>query len=213
MDALAAESLAPARLPVVESPALAALPGIAHAFFTREGGVSSGIYRGLNGGLGSNDEPEAVLENRRRMTAHLGLGEEAVVVVDPHGPVAQCRGDAQRPRAVIRPDAGGEAERCVVGLGDRLFFGVEGFDRDKGPKNLLLAEGSVGVGMGDQRRRQERGFAGANALAAQQHLVAGVESLVDPPLYGVARAAVDQRSHLIAAVEARPDDRIGERVA
>lgn len=76
MDALAAaESLAPTRLPVVESPALAALPGIAHAFFTREGGVSTGIYRGLNGGLGSNDDPDAVIENRRRMTAHLGLAE------------------------------------------------------------------------------------------------------------------------------------------
>lgn len=60
-------------LPVVESEALKALPGVRHAFFTREGGVSGGIYAGLNGGLGSNDEPYAVRENRRRMTAHLGL--------------------------------------------------------------------------------------------------------------------------------------------
>lgn len=60
-------------LPTVESNALKALPGIRHAFFTREGGVSEGIYAGLNGGLGSNDDPEAVRENRRRMIATLGL--------------------------------------------------------------------------------------------------------------------------------------------
>jgi YfiH family protein len=55
----------------VQSPALASLPGIRHAFFTREGGVSTGIYASLNGGLGSNDDPTNVAENRRRMAAAL----------------------------------------------------------------------------------------------------------------------------------------------
>lgn len=40
---------------------------IRHGFFTREGGVSSGIYRGLNVGVGSKDEAENVRENRRRV--------------------------------------------------------------------------------------------------------------------------------------------------
>ena len=76
MDAFArSDSPRAGPLPVVESAALTGLPGVAHAFFTREGGVSEGIYRGLNGGLGSNDSREAVIENRRRMTAHLGLPE------------------------------------------------------------------------------------------------------------------------------------------
>ncbi|QIB32770.1 peptidoglycan editing factor PgeF [Ancylobacter pratisalsi] len=57
----------------VESSALAALPGIRHAFFTREGGVSGGIYAGLNGGTGSRDEPTHVAENRARMEASLGV--------------------------------------------------------------------------------------------------------------------------------------------
>lgn len=56
----------------VESAALAKLPGIRHAFFTREGGVSEGIYASLNGGVGSNDEPVKVAENRRRMAEALG---------------------------------------------------------------------------------------------------------------------------------------------
>lgn len=49
-----------------------ALPGIAHGFFGREGGVSSGIYATLNCGLGSDDARENALENRRRAAAALG---------------------------------------------------------------------------------------------------------------------------------------------
>ena len=48
---------------------LAALPGVRHAFFTRKGGVSSGLYESLNVGRGSGDDPEAVAENRRRVAA------------------------------------------------------------------------------------------------------------------------------------------------
>lgn len=55
------------------SPLLSAVPGLRHAFFSREGGVSEGIYAGLNGGLGSNDTPAHVQENRRRMAAQMGV--------------------------------------------------------------------------------------------------------------------------------------------
>ncbi|MFC0479241.1 peptidoglycan editing factor PgeF [Gellertiella hungarica] len=61
----------------VESPALSALsPVIRHGFFTREGGVSTGIFAGLNVGLGSSDERERVEENRRRVARWFGLGVE-----------------------------------------------------------------------------------------------------------------------------------------
>jgi len=50
---------------------LAALPGIAHGFFTRHGGVSQGGYASLNCGLGSKDDPAAVRENRARVAAAL----------------------------------------------------------------------------------------------------------------------------------------------
>ncbi|WP_407166667.1 peptidoglycan editing factor PgeF [Bradyrhizobium sp. ORS 111] len=55
------------------SPLLSAIPGLRHAFFSREGGVSEGIYAGLNGGLGSRDDPAHVAENRRRMAEQLGV--------------------------------------------------------------------------------------------------------------------------------------------
>ncbi len=65
---------------VIEAPEIAALPGLRHAFFTREGGVSEGLYASLNGGLGSSDVPENVAENRARMTRHLDLPSEKNLV-------------------------------------------------------------------------------------------------------------------------------------
>lgn len=53
--------------------------GIRHGFFTRAGGVSGGIYAGLNVGLGSDDERAAVIENRSRVAAHLGVAEARLV--------------------------------------------------------------------------------------------------------------------------------------
>ena len=58
---------------------LAAIPGLRHAFFTREGGVSDGIYQSLNGGLGSNDDPASVAENRRRMAEQMGVAPERLL--------------------------------------------------------------------------------------------------------------------------------------
>ena len=51
---------------------LANLPGIAHGFFGRTGGVSQGIYASLNCGPGSGDEAANVRANRSRVAAALG---------------------------------------------------------------------------------------------------------------------------------------------
>ena len=54
---------------MLQSASLAALAGIRHGFFTRAGGVSTGCYESLNAGIGSDDRPEHVFENRARMAA------------------------------------------------------------------------------------------------------------------------------------------------
>jgi YfiH family protein len=61
---------------MLSSPLLSAIPGLRHAFFTREGGVSGGFYASLNGGLGSNDDPANIHENRRRMADAMGVAPE-----------------------------------------------------------------------------------------------------------------------------------------
>jgi hypothetical protein len=64
---------------IVESSTLCALPGIAHGFGTREGGVSTGIYATLNCGVGSNDNQDHVAENRIRFAGHLSTSPKALV--------------------------------------------------------------------------------------------------------------------------------------
>jgi polyphenol oxidase len=61
------------KLEALSSPLLAAQPGIRHAFFTRRGGVSRGLYASLNLGPGSNDDPADVSENRRRAAGHFAV--------------------------------------------------------------------------------------------------------------------------------------------
>jgi YfiH family protein len=88
----------------LQSDLLAAIPGLHHAFFSREGGVSEGMYAGLNGGVGSNDNPEHVAENRRRMATALRVApEQFLTVFQIHSPdvvVASRPWDtATRPKA------------------------------------------------------------------------------------------------------------------
>jgi YfiH family protein len=61
---------------MLQAPALSELTGVRHAFFTRDGGVSEGLYSTLNGGTGSNDAPAKVVENRTRMAAALGVAPD-----------------------------------------------------------------------------------------------------------------------------------------
>nr|WP_081486527.1 peptidoglycan editing factor PgeF [Nitrospirillum amazonense] len=63
------------------------LPGVRHGYFTRRGGVSTGLYAGRNVGFGSNDAAAAVAENRARCAADLGLpADNLVTVYQVHSP-------------------------------------------------------------------------------------------------------------------------------
>jgi YfiH family protein len=65
---------------MIEAPSLA-LDGVAHRFFTRRGGVSSGLYSSLNCGYGSGDSPDNVRENRRRVAATFGKSEPELLTL------------------------------------------------------------------------------------------------------------------------------------
>jgi YfiH family protein len=81
----------------------AALAGLPHGFLGREGGVSTGTHAGLNVGLGSDDEREAVLENRRRAAAAVAPHAKLVTLHQVHSseavPVAAPWPDDARPHA------------------------------------------------------------------------------------------------------------------
>ncbi|MFM2422129.1 MAG: laccase domain protein YfiH [Pseudomonadota bacterium] len=89
------------------SAALNRVPGVAHGFYGRRGGISTGLYGSLNCGLGSLDERANVLANRARvvgdllgpssgaqlLTAYQVHSAEAVIVDKPWAPEAQPKLD------------------------------------------------------------------------------------------------------------------------
>jgi YfiH family protein len=69
---------------------LSILPGIRHGFFTRQGGISRGLYASLNCGAGSKDDPVAVIENRARVAQHLGsFSDDVQTIYQIHSGTAQ----------------------------------------------------------------------------------------------------------------------------
>ncbi len=58
-----------------------ALTPMRHGFFTRKGGVSSGVFEGLNCGVGSSDQSEAVSLNRARVAGAMDLTPAALMTV------------------------------------------------------------------------------------------------------------------------------------
>ncbi len=77
-----------------------------HAFFTRAGGVSQGIFASLNCGFGSSDDPTKVAENRGRAMASLGLSADRLVTCyQVHGPEVVIVENAWRCEDHPRADA------------------------------------------------------------------------------------------------------------
>lgn len=81
----------------------AALDDVPHAFLGRAGGVSTGLYAGLNVGLGSDDDRAAIAENRRLATQAVLPGAALVTLHQVHSPdaiaVTAPFADDARPRA------------------------------------------------------------------------------------------------------------------
>jgi len=120
---------------MLQAPSLSKLAGIRHGFFTRAGGVSEGLYESLNGGVGSEDSPDKVAENRARMAKNLGVAPELFLtcyqIHSPHVVVAETPWPAsERPRA----DA-------IVTRVPGLAIGIS--TADCGP--VLLADGEARV--------------------------------------------------------------------
>ncbi len=73
-------------LEVIHDPSLQKIPEVGHGFFTRKGGVSQGHYKTLNCAFASQDDPESVRENRRRVMVYFGYPLGALTTVrNVHG--------------------------------------------------------------------------------------------------------------------------------
>jgi YfiH family protein len=68
-------------VPHEQSPGLIAIPDVRHAFFGREGGLSQGAFASLNLAESVGDDPEVVGDNRRLVTAALGVEPHRLALV------------------------------------------------------------------------------------------------------------------------------------
>jgi YfiH family protein len=79
------------------------LEGVRHGFLGRRGGVSTGVWGGLNVGLGSGDDPEKIAANRRLAVEAVAPGAQLVTVHQVHSAEAVAATapwpDAARPHA------------------------------------------------------------------------------------------------------------------
>src|SRR3954451_18002148 len=81
-------------------------PGIRHAFFTRRGRVSGGLFASLNCGFGSRDVPENVQQTRAFAASGLGVAADCLVSCHQvHGTTAITVETAWRREENPRADA------------------------------------------------------------------------------------------------------------
>lgn len=120
---------------VLQGAALERQPGIVHGFFTRNGGVSRGIYASLNCGLGSRDDPDRVRENLGRAARALGGEADRLVGVrQVHGRDVLVLTDQRLPSSRTPADA-------LVSTRSGLLLAITGADCP----SVLFADPGAGV--------------------------------------------------------------------
>jgi YfiH family protein len=96
----------------IESPAMRRA-GVRHAFFTRQGGVSTGHFSSLNASVSVGDDPASVAENLRRASGMLGLTPERLFLASQvHGREVIQVASADQPSRVASLEADAVASAC-----------------------------------------------------------------------------------------------------
>ena len=113
---------------MIEAPELAALTGVRHGFFTRQGGASTGLYESLNIGLGSDDDPQTVKQNRSSVATTLGVAPDRLLfpyqIHSPDVVIAEAPwSEADRPKvdAVVTATPGLAVAVSTADCGPILF--------------------------------------------------------------------------------------------
>ncbi|TPI21371.1 peptidoglycan editing factor PgeF [Mesorhizobium sp. B3-1-7] len=152
----------------VRSPLLEKAQGMRHGYFTRIGGVSDGIYRGLNIGTGSSDDQTLVAENRRRVADWMGVPADHLLTAHQvHSPDVIV---AREPFAGPRP----KADAIVT---DRPGIAIGASTADCGP--VLFADTDARI-IGAAHAGWKGAFTGVleNTILAMEYLGARRERIV-----------------------------------
>ncbi|ABC21447.1 peptidoglycan editing factor PgeF [Rhodospirillum rubrum] len=140
---------------------LNALTNVRHGFFTRNRGVSEGIYKSLNCGRGSGDKPEAVRQNREKALAEIEMPPEALVTLNQ-----RHTADVIEVTRVWRPDDAPTADGMVTKV-PRLVLGI--LTADCAPVLLVDPKAKV-IGAAHAGWRGALGGVLDNTVAAMEKL-------------------------------------------
>jgi polyphenol oxidase len=191
---------------MLQSKPLDALSHIRHAFFTREGGVSEGIYASLNGGQGSSDDPAHIAENRRRMAAGLKVADahlvtcyqihsaEAVIATE-----RWTRANAPRADAIVTATPGLAVGVSIADCGPVLFADSEA--RVVGAAHAGWKGALTGILEATVAKMEELGAARARIVAAIGPLIRQSSYEVGPEFVSRFRAAASMNIRYFAPGE------------
>ncbi len=196
--AKAATNTADGLLPRPITHDLLALPGIRHGFFTRNGGVSTGLYASLNCGVGSADDRAAVLENRARAAVAIGARPERLATpYQIHSDIAVAVAE------VWDPGKGPKADAVVT---DRPGIALGVGSADCGP--TLFADRTAGViGAAHSGWRGAVGGVLESTVVAMERLGASRERIVAILGPTISAANYEVGPDLVGAFEkAHPDN-------
>ena len=120
---------------MITSQALNGKSRVRHGFFTREGGVSDGLFSSLNCGFGSGDNPDHITANRSLAMRRLGLeGDDLVTLFQVHSADVVV---------VDKPWKPGQAPRADAAVTRRPGIALGILSADCAP--VLLADSEAGV--------------------------------------------------------------------
>lgn len=159
-------------------------PRLRHGFFTRKGGVSTGVYAHLNCGPGSNDDPDDVAQNRKLAMESFGCDPARLLT---------CYQMHSAEVAVVDGPFVGELPKADAMVTNRAGFALGILTADCAP--VLLADPNAGV-----IAALHAGWKGAlagiveNTVAAMLILGAQPENLV-----GVIGPTIHQASYEVGA--------------
>lgn len=145
-----------------------ALKGLPHGFLGRRGGVSTGLYAGLNVGLGSDDDSAAIRENRRRAVEAVLPGARLVTLHQVHS------ADAVAASAPWPDDARPHADALVT---DRPGLALGVLTADCTPVLLADVRGGI-VGAAHAGWKGALGGVTDSAIAAMEKLGASRDRIV-----------------------------------
>lgn len=104
-------------VPYIQFKNLSATGIVKHGFSTRKGGVSTGIFSSMNLNFKRGDDPDAVMENYRRMAAALNMRVEDMILSDQtHTTNVRVITEEDRGKGILKPQDYSDVDGMITNV-------------------------------------------------------------------------------------------------